>query len=248
MLRVFYNMPFASEMIIDDKEKVHHVGIVLRSKPGDEIYLVNKTEIAKCEIAMISKTEITVSLIEVIAENNELDTEVTLGFGPLKGDNTQLVIQKAVELGATKIDLVNFKRNVSKFDSKKASKKIEKFEKIIEGACLQSRRNIKPEIAVNVNLSEDYLAQYDLVLVCYENEHSNHIENYNQEIIMASNILILIGPEGGIDDNEIEFVQQQKNVKVATLGKRILRAETASISSLSIVGSILEGREDENSN
>ncbi len=242
MLRVFYNKPFSEQMVIDDKEKVHHIGVVLRGKPGDEVYLVNATETAKCEILSISKTEIEVSLVSVNAENNELNTEITLGFGPLKGDNTQLVIQKAVELGVQKIDLINFKRNVSKFDSKKASKKIEKFEKIIEGACLQSRRNIMPTIEVNVNLKKEYLKNFDLVVVCYENESSNHIEKYNQEIIKANKILILIGPEGGIDESEIGLVQKEENVKVATLGKRILRAETASISSLAIVGSILEGR------
>lgn len=241
MLRVFYNQPFTDTMVITDKEKCHHIGIVLRAKPNDEVYLVNRYEVARCVITAISKTEIEVEMQEVISEDNELSSKLTLGFGPLKGDNTQLVIQKAVELGATHIDLVNFKRNVSKFDSKKADKKIEKFEKIIEGACLQSRRNVAPKIKANVKLDSKYLDQFDLVLVCYENERSNHIMSYSQEIKTAENILVLIGPEGGIDESEIELVEKNENVKIATLGKRILRAETASISSLSIIGSILEG-------
>ncbi len=242
MLRVFYDNPFTDFMIIDDKDKHHHISVVLRAKPGDEIYLVAKTEVAKTEITGISKTEIEVKLVEVIAENNELPNNITLGFGPLKGDNTQLVVQKAVELGVNHIDLINFKRNVSKFDSKKADKKIDKFNKIIEGACLQSRRNFKPAINSNINLSQSYIEQFDLVLVCYENEHSNHIMNYSQQIADNQNILVLIGPEGGIDDAEIDLLSQFDNVLITTLGARILRAETASMSSLAIIGSILEGK------
>ncbi len=241
MLRVFYNKPFEQKMVIDDKEKCHHIGIVLRAKPGDEIFLVNKKEIAKTIITSISKSEIVVEVVSIMAENNELECDLRLGFGPLKGDNTQLVIQKAVELGATGIDLINFKRNVSKFDNKKAEKKLEKFEKIAEGACLQSRRNMKPNIRVNVDLTTEYLNEFDLVIICYENEHSNHIMNYKSEIKSAKKILVLIGPEGGIDDSEVDFVQGRDNARVATLGKRIMRAETASISSMAIIGSILEG-------
>lgn len=241
MLRVFYNMPFIDTMVIDDKDKVHHLSVVLRSKPGDEVYLVSATEVAKTEIIRITKTEIVVQLVEVFAENNELPNNITLGFGPLKGDNTQLVVQKAVELGAVHIDLINFKRNVSKFDSKKAEKKLEKFNKIIEGACLQSRRNVLPTINGNVNLNEDYLKKFELVIVCFENEVSNHLNKYNQEIKNASEILVLVGPEGGIDDSEVEKLMQSENVRIATLGKRIMRAETASISSLAMIASIMEG-------
>lgn len=241
MLRVFYNQSFTQVMVIDNKEKVHHLGVVLRIAPGDEVYLVNETEVAKTEVIQVTKTEISLRMIEVFAENNELPKEVTLGFGPLKGDNTQLVVQKAVELGANHIDLINFKRNVSKFDSKKADKKIEKFNKIIEGACLQSRRNLKPTISANIDLSADYLNGFDIILVCFENEVSNHLLKYTDEINNSNKILVLIGPEGGIDDSEIEMLMQYQNVRIATLGKRIMRAETASISSLAMIASIMEG-------
>lgn len=241
MLRVFYNKPFSNLMTIDDKDTVHHIGVVLRAKQDQEVYLVNKNNIAKTNIVEISKAEIVVQLVEELVENNELSTKITLGFGPLKGDNTQLVIQKAVELGASEINLINFKRNVSKFDSKKAEKKIEKFEKIIDGACSQSRRNIKPEIKANVSLNEEYCSNFDLIIVCYENEHSNHIMKYNQQIRDAEKILVLIGPEGGIDETEIASLETYENVVVATLGNRILRAETASITSLSIIASMIEG-------
>lgn len=241
MLRVFYNKPFTEKMVITDKEKVHHLGVVLRIKPGDEVYLVNEMEVAKTSVESVSKTEINLTLLDVIPENNELPGKITLGFGPLKGDNTQLVVQKAVELGADHIDLVNFKRNVSKFDSKKADKKLDKFNKIIEGACLQSRRNRRPTISANVSLTSDYLKSYDLVIVCFENEVSNHLLKYEPRIIEAEKILVLIGPEGGIDDQEIVSLMEHQNVVVATLGKRIMRAETASISSLAMIASIMEG-------
>lgn len=241
MLRVFYNQPFTEVMVIANKEKVHHLGVVLRITAGDEVYLVNETEVAKTEVIQITKTEISLRLVEVFAENNELSKEITLGFGPLKGDNTQLVVQKAVELGVSHIDLINFKRNVSKFDSKKADKKLDKFNKIIEGACLQSRRNIRPTISANVNLCLEYLNKFDLVIVCFENEQSNHLLKYVDDINKSEKILVLIGPEGGIDDSEIEMLQQNQNIRIATLGKRIMRAETASISSLAMIAGIMEG-------
>lgn len=241
MLRIFYDMPFGNTMIINQKDIVHHIGVVLRGKCGDEVYLVNKNKVAKTHIIEISKIEIVLERDFEFDEDNELSTKITLGFGPLKGDNTQLVIQKAVELGATQINLINFKRNVSKFDSKKAEKKLEKFEKIIEGACSQSRRNIMPEIKANVSLTKDYCSNFDLIIVCYENERSNHITQYKQEITNAKNILVLIGPEGGITESELATLEKEQNVVVATLGKRILRAETASIASLSILSSIIEG-------
>lgn len=228
-------------MDIDEKDKVHHLTVVLRIKIGDEVYLVNQTQVAKTEVVAVSKTNVSVKLIEVIEENNELPAKINLGFGPLKGDNTQLVIQKAVELGASHIDLINFKRNVSKFDSAKASKKIDKFNKIIEGACLQSRRNVVPTIDVNVNLTPEYINQFELVLVCFENEVSNHLCHYRTQIQESKNTLVLIGPEGGIDDSEIKMLMEYSNVKIATLGKRIMRAETASISSLGMIAAIMEG-------
>lgn len=247
MLRVFYNQNFEEQMIIDSPTKVHHLGTVLRVKVGDEVYLVNNYEVAKTKITSVSKKQIGVELINVTKENNELKNKVTLGFGPLKNDNTQLVIQKAVELGVDQIDLVNFKRNVSKFDSTKALKKMAKFEGIIEGACLQSRRNIKPKLNLNVNLNAQYINAYDLVLVCYENDTSNHINKCSKLIKNAKNILVVIGPEGGIDEKEINFLLTFENVRCVNLGKRIMRAETASIASLAIIGSILE-EENENCN
>lgn len=241
MLRVFYELPFTEIMEINDKAKIHHLTVVLRTRVGDEVYLVADKKVAKTEVIEISKTNCIVKLIEEFDEDNEHSCDLTLGFGPLKGDNTQLVIQKAVELGVNHIDLINFKRNVSKFDSKKADKKIDKFNKIIEGACLQSRRNIKPTVAVSVDLTETYFSQFDLILVCYENERSNHLMKYAKKIKESDKILVLIGPEGGIDEQEIAIISAAANTEVATLGPRILRAETASISSLAMINAILEG-------
>lgn len=238
MHRLFYNQPFQSPITITDPEHCHHFSTVLQLKPGEHLYLVNKNQVAKCEIATISKSEICCEIIEISTECNELETEITLGFGPLKNDNTQLVIQKAVELGASEIHLINFIRNISKFDSKKAEKKNSKFQKISYSAAQQSRRNIVPNITVNVDLSPEYLQGFDLVLVCYENEDNNRITNYKSKILSAKKILVLVGPEGGIDKREIEKLTA--NCFLISLGKRILRAETASISVLSILGNLIE--------
>lgn len=243
MLRIFYNQQFTKYMVIDDKEKIHHLSTVLRIKTFDEVYLVNGSEVAKTIVRSVSKARIELEMVEVFKESNELTKELTLGFAPLKGDNTQFVIQKAVELGVVNIDLVNFKRNISKFDGGKAEKKLQKFNKIIEGACNQSRRNIQPQIDINVSLTSTYLSSFDLVIACFENESSNHLLSYTEAICCAKSILLLIGPEGGIEEGEIEALAANHNVRVATLGKRILRAETASICGLSIIGSIIEGKQ-----
>lgn len=241
MTRLFYEEEFKEVVALTDSEKVHHLSTVLRVRKGDDIYLINKFSVGHYQVDSATKECIILNLIEQFEENNELDIGITLGFGPLKGDNTQLVIQKAVELGVKQIDLVNFKRNVSKFDNKKAEKKIQKFKKIIEGACNQSRRNQAVDINVNVNLSEEYANEYDLVLVCYENERSTHINHVYNEITEGCKVLVLIGPEGGISDEEISFLEDLNNIRIVTLGARILRAETASIAALSMLAASREG-------
>ncbi len=241
MIRIFFENEFTNVVNITDSNICHHYAVVLKLRVGEKVYLVNGNSVGKYQILNISKSQMELQFIEQFLENNELDINLTIGFGPLKGDNTQLVIQKAVELGAKKIDLINFKRNVSKFDSKKAEKKIAKFEGIIDNACSQSRRNVKPQIEANLNLKEQYLNSFDHVFVCYENEQSTHINSKLNLVEANQNILVLIGPEGGIADTEIDLLMEYSNVHVVTLGKRILRAETATMSALSIIGASREG-------
>ncbi len=246
MIRIMYDLQIGENMVINNKGQLHHLCNVIKVKMNEDIYLIKNNQVVHTKISSISKNEIVLRYIGETFENNELPINVTLGFAPLKGDNTQLVIQKAVELGVAHIDLLNFKRNIIKFDQKSINKKQEKFDKIIEGACNQSRRNIVPAIKLNQNINLQYLNMFDLILVCYEDEKSNHINLHKQSIKNAKNILIVIGPEGGFEKTEIDQLIKY-NANVITLGKRILRAETASITSLSIVAGILEG-ENENSN
>lgn len=238
MHRIFWEKPFTNSIVINDKGTCHHFATVLRLHPGENLYLVNSNQVGEYQIQSINKQEIACTLIEVKSENNELQTKITLGFGPLKNDNTQLVIQKAVELGAFEIALINFKRNISKFDNEKSTKKIEKFMKISQSAANQSRRNIQPKVQVNVDITKAYLQQFDLVFVCYEDEKKNSLNDYKTQISQANSILVLVGPEGGIDPSELAKITEFGHS--ISLGKRILRAETASINVLSILGHLLE--------
>ena len=149
----------------------------------------------------------------------------------------ELIIQKSVELGANAIIPVEMKRCVVKLDSKSESKKIERWQKIAESAAKQSGRNIIPEIR-NITAFRDALdkaASYDMILVPYESENGmESTKNALSEIKSGMNIAVFIGPEGGFDEKEIRAAKEH-GAKILSLGKRILRTETAAISAVSLL-------------
>ena len=150
----------------------------------------------------------------------------------------ETIIQKATEIGVVEITPVIMKRSVVKLDEKTAIKKTERWQKIAEVSAKQSKRDRIPKINYPILMKNLYekIQNCDIVLVAYENEEKNNIKKALKKIEKKRNfkIAIIIGPEGGIDETEIEYLKNTK-AQIISLGKRILRTETAPIVLSSII-------------
>lgn len=223
-------------------QDVNHIRNVLRKKEKDKITICNSSSEQDylCEINNIEEDRIRCTILNEIEDNVESNIKVTIFQGLPKADKMELVIQKSVELGVYDITPVEMKRCVVKLKEKDKIKKIERWQKISEVASKQSGRNIIPKINPIKQLKEicDLHSQYDILLVAYENEKDNTLKQELQNIKKQGKeelkIGVLIGPEGGIDEKEIEILQQS-GAKIITLGKRILRTETVALNVLSII-------------
>ena len=177
--------------------------------------------------------------------NRELPSKIYLFQGLPKGDKMELIIQKAVELGVYEIIPVATKRAVVKLDAKKAEAKQKRWQSIAESAAKQSRRNIIPHIheVVKFGQAVDYAKNLDITLIPYElAEDMEKTKQIFETIQPGQSIGIFIGPEGGFDESEIALAQEN-GISPITLGKRILRTETAGMAVLSVLMFQLEGRE-----
>jgi len=220
-------------------EDVKHIKNVLRKQIGDKLEICNAEtgKMYKCEIKELKEQEIINNIVEETA-NIESKIKVDIYQGLPKADKMELIIQKSIELGANAIIPVEMKRCVVKLDSKSESKKIERWQKIAESAAKQSGRDTVPEIRRLIRV-EDLIKlkdEYDAIILCYENEKENYIKN---ELIKLKDkqklrIAIVIGPEGGLEEKEVEYLNQN-GAKVVTLGNRILRTETVALNLLSII-------------
>ena len=220
-------------------EDVKHIKNVLRKQLGDILEICNQEtgKAYKTEIFEINESCIENKIIEEIASNED-NVKVDIYQGLPKADKMELIIQKSIELGVNAIIPVEMKRCVVKLDSKSESKKIERWQKIAESAAKQSGRNIIPEIRHMIKV-EDIIklrSEYDSIIVCYENEKENYIKNEllrlkdKQELKIA----IVIGPEGGLEEKDVEYLKQN-GAAIVTLGDRILRTETVALNLLSII-------------
>lgn len=223
-----------NDNIIIDGDDVNHILNVLRIKKDDEIQVCNQVtgENYKARIMQYSKNEIECKIEEKIGKSTESNVHITLFQGIPKFEKMELIIQKNTEVGVNNIVPVIMERTVVKLDEKVASKKLDRWQKIAEIAAKQSMRDIIPNVKSIIKTKEIDVDRYDVVLVAYENEEHNmlkaelkKLESQNKQ---EYNIAIVIGPEGGISEKEIELLDE-KNVKFVSLGKRILRTETAGL-------------------
>ncbi len=208
---------------------VNHIRNVLRMKVGDVLRVSDEKEFsAQCHIEAIEEDCVLVSVDEE-ADSTELPAQVTLFQGLPKGDKMEWIIQKNTELGIARIVPVAMKRSVVKLDAKKASSKVARWQAIAESAGKQSGRTKLPEVSQVMTYKEalQEAADYDLLLLPYESAEG--IEAARQLLAQAASgmrIGILIGPEGGFEPAEVEQAVAA-GWKVLSLGRRILRTETA---------------------
>ena len=215
-------------------QDVNHIKNVLRLEIGKNIIICEK-ETAKsynCIIKQIEKEFILCEKLEEIFETTEANTYIHIFQGLPKADKLEFIIEKCTEIGVKELTPVIMKRTIVKLDEKDKDKKINRWKKIAEVAAKQSGRDkiLKVNNIINFKNIFENLQEYDIVLVAYENERYNNLKNVLKNIKKAEkslNIAVLIGPEGGIDNSEIELIKQNKNINIITLGKRILRTETA---------------------
>lgn len=229
-------------------QDVKHIKNVLRKQVNDKLTICNidKQEDYLCKISEIQKEYIICDIIEKIENNSEPNIEVTILQGLPKFEKMELIIQKSIELGAYEITPVSMERCIVKISSKDIEKKLQRWNKIAEAAAKQSGRNRIPKVTSITNIKNicDNIEKYDILLVAYEKERDNKIKECLKEIkqkYKKSNIsdkklkiAILIGPEGGISEDEIERLKKCGAISVS-LGNRILRTETVALNLISII-------------
>ena len=213
------------EKIILIGEDVKHIANVLRKQVGDIINICNidTSENFLCQLEKIEKEEISCKIIEKIKSESEPNTKLTIFQGLPKAEKMELIIQKCTELGAETFVPVDMERCIVKLDDKQASKKIERWQKIAETAAKQSGRDVIPKVENLINLKKlcNLIKKYDIVLLAYENEENYSLKEAVNSIKNKENLQIgvIIGPEGGIDEKEIEILSEA-GAKLITLGKR----------------------------
>ncbi len=231
--------------IVITGEDVNHIKNVLRMKIGEEIAVSNGSDGReyRCGIEEIGE-EIVCSLRFIKEDGVELPSRITLFQGLPKADKMELIIQKAVELGAYEIVPVSMVRSVVKLDEKKKHSRITRWQAISEAAAKQSKRSLIPQIqdVMTMRQAIEYAKKMDILFIPYElAEDMSKTRELFSSIKPGNHIGFFIGPEGGFDKSEIQYALEA-GVKPVTLGKRILRTETAGMAVLSILMYQLEGK------
>lgn len=226
-----------SNILIDDKENIHHISKVLRLKEGAEIEISDggKWEY-KCEIISIDKGVIDTKILDKQSFGKEPNLKITLFQGIPKQSKMDLIVQKTTELGVSNVYPVFMNRTVVS-DKGNFQKKISRYQAIAEEASKQCGRGVVPSIEKNITFNDmiELLNNYDLVLFPYENEDKKNIKNILRTLVKKpATVAVIIGPEGGFSDSEAEILKQ-RDVQCVTLGKTILRTETAGIVAIAMI-------------
>lgn len=226
-------------------DDVHHITTVMRGNIGDQLILCSDDKRTYLtQIAHLSKTEVTVEVVEEREENVELPVFVMIAQGIMKGDKFDLVVQKGTECGASGFVPVAMKRSVAKIEGAKRDKKVLRWQKIALEATRQAHRQIIPVVHEPTTLKQliNSAGDYDECLFAYETREA-HFKSALKEVVQklkpGMRLLILIGPEGGIDSSEVNELTTA-GFHAIGLGPRILRTETAPLYVLSALSYALE--------
>lgn len=216
-------------------EDEKHIKTVLRAREGEEITLCDGEGMDyQCRIASLERGVLLEILSKEVCET-EPKTKITLYQGLPKADKMELIIQKCVELGVDRIVAVSTERAIVKLDKKEA-KKLERWQKIAEAAAKQSGRGKIPEIGQQVLKFKEAVAEakeLDGAIIPYEREQETGIRQFVQNF-KGESVGVFIGPEGGFADEEIALAREN-GITPITLGKRILRTETAGMTTTAIL-------------
>lgn len=234
-----------AEIIIEGQD-VDHISRVLRMKTGEAVVICNgQGKDYYCTIDAIMNDKVVLKIDSNEETVSELPARITLFQGLPKKDKMELIIQKAVELGVYEIIPVNTKRTIVKLDDKKKEqKKLERWQTIATAAAKQSGRGIIPQVkeVMNYQAAIEYAKTLEYSMIPFEHaEGMQKTREHIQKACEVGSIGIFIGPEGGFEDSEVEAAMRAK-IDPITLGKRILRTETAGLTTLSILMYELESK------
>ncbi len=212
---------------------VNHIKNVLRLRINDKIDIClkenNTTYI--CRIDDFLEKEVICKMQEKVLFSTEPKTYIHLFQGLPKADKMEYIIEKGTEVGISEITPVYMNRCISKLDKNKEKNKIERWNKIAEVAAKQSGRDFIPIVNNLINFNDiiEIVKDYDVVILAYEKEQDLKLKDVLKRCNNVKKVAIIVGTEGGIEELEVQYLKDKAKVQVITLGKRILRTETASI-------------------
>lgn len=229
MMRIYQSFSGDKHIFLDEHNR-HYVINVMRCRVNDECYIFDgQGHEVKAKIVTISKKEVILEIVEKVENNNESSLKIHLFQALCKGEKMDFIMQKSVELGVTEITPITTERCDIKLSSDRLEKKNEHWNNIIVSAAEQSGRAILPRLNEVVSLQAAIQSTHDVKLLLTPgatNSISSFLNNTHK------NIAIFIGPEGGFSDTEI-LMTEKYGVRSVSLGKRILRTETASLAVIS---------------
>jgi len=236
--RLFLTGPILDTVCLTGSD-AHHVGYTLRAKAGDILVAVGADrQVAEMEVVSFTKDTVTLRRRAFLAADTEPPVEVGLGICLLKGEKMDFVVQKAVELGAAALHPIVTEHVVVRYDAKKAAAKTARWQKIADEAAKQCGRNALmrvEDIAPLPSLLQDtelFNSSGTAILFCYEAEEKQSMRMVLRTL-QARRIVLIVGAEGGFSPAEAERIRAMGGQPVS-LGRRILRAETAAITALAV--------------
>ena len=231
MQRYFVDKKINNKFVLSNND-IHHIKNVMRMKVNDNIEIIFKEKLYICKITNINNVD-----LEIIKEEdiiNELPKHITIAFSISKEDKIDLILQKCTELGIYEFIPLETERCTVKINKEKENKKIDRWQMICKEASEQSKRNVIPKVLNIHKLKELINLDYDLKILCSVNRSVINIKEVLKKQLNCDRIIFVIGPEGGLSNNEEEILINNDFIPTS-LGSRTLRMETAPI----MIGSIL---------
>ncbi len=228
MIRIFAKW---QDRVVLSPEDEHHLINVLRVLPGENLELLINGQVFLGRV--IQRKPIQIERLQLIDQSHELPVKLTLIYPIVKGDKMDWVVQKATELGVHELIACSSERSVVRWDAKDLEKKLIRFQRIIQEATLQSKRETIMKMDRYLPLSEAILLDYSSKWIASES-HMQTMLPPSIRFKKDTTISLVVGPEGGLSANELTFALA-KSYQPFSLGPSILRTETAVITALSLL-------------
>lgn len=219
-----------------------HAHTVMRLQKGERFSAVdNRGRVAFCEAILVAKDRLIGSIVSQTVESKR-PPYIVIGQALIRKDAFETVLEKATELGAVGILPLKFRRCVVRFDKADEAKKNQRFLSIVKEAAEQSERAFLPDVFDSCELKDIHPSDYGTILVAHAREEADrHLSNVVSNIAWEKPILVVIGPEGGIEEDELSLLESMGAIRVS-LGRFILRSETASAYVLAALHALYEVR------